>query len=96
MENSYPMRVQQEGVKEEPHEAYTIKASTKNIIEMVEKGWVEELKDKPDADEKVYRILDLFFRFKQEPGMPNFKKNPAEFWTYCKDYLSKKEDNFGK
>lgn len=63
---------------------------------MVEKAWVEELRDKPETDEKVYRIMDLLLRFKQEPSIPDFKKNPAEFWNHCKQYLSKIEDDVGK
>ena len=63
---------------------------------MVEKGWVEELREKPEADEKIRHILDLFLRFKQEPNVPNSKKNPAEFWTFCQSYLAKKEEDFGK
>ena len=85
----------QEVTNPRPNEPYTIKASTKSIIEMVEKAWVEELRDKPDADEKIYRILDMLLRFKQIKGIPNFKKQPAEFWSFCKDYLTKNEDTFG-
>jgi len=81
------------GPKEESTEPYVIKSSTKNIIEMVEKSWVEELREKTDVDEKISRILSLFLIFKQEKDIPNFKKHPTEFWNYCKQCLAKHEDD---
>jgi len=61
---------------------------------MVEEGWLKELLEKPEWDEKICQILVLFFNIQGIVDVPDFNDRDA-LKTYTSEKLKSKEANLG-
>ena len=59
---------------------------------MVEPGWVNELVQKPEWDEKISQILALFFGILGGSDVPELEDKPA-IRAYSIERLQKEEGN---